>query len=305
LGKARAEAEAARLEFRTTDVTADRFRNANVEVTSIQREWKDVRKRLQENYDAATAEAALVEVQKVGAVAREEAQRRLRERLNAIDDVGERLKRTREIRAQVYREIIEEHREVTKTREVRLHKKGDQKERGLTPIPQKYRGSVEDSLHFYPEEWQAAFQEAFPTMRFGKVNRGHFAESADYIGLSYETKGAAGLTPVGEQLVRVGVHEIGHGMEKAVPGLLEMQHAWWTRRVGGARLKKFDGAYEPNGPDVKTRDRYTLKKYTNSKELDRHYEIFTTGVENILGDGATTYLDDDLIDFVLGSLLTL
>jgi hypothetical protein len=94
-------------------------------------------------------------------------------------------------------------------------------------------------------------------------------------------------------------------MEKAVPGLLEMQHAWWTRRVGGARLKKWDGAYAPEGADVTTPQRYTVKKYTNNKELDRHYEIFTTGVENILGDGSTTYLDDDLIDFVLGSLLTL
>jgi hypothetical protein len=272
------------------------------------------KRRVDESFDLDSAEAARAAVSEVGAVARKEAERRLNVWRAENPDAPDALLRRE--RRRIYREIVEEHRSVTKSGDPPLN---FSKVDGMSQLPKKYQGAVKDAFEVYPDEWQQAFLETFPDLRIGKVGRGYFSEYERTIGLSYKPRtnvgpnvqraiDELGFDPysVEEQLARVGVHEFGHGMERAVPGLLEIEHAWWLRRAGSnPRMRKKDGAYEVSNPVDPTDNWYTLKKYTKGSDLDRAYEIFTTGVENVLGDGGAIYLDDDLIDFVLGSLLTL
>jgi hypothetical protein len=283
-----------------------------------QADYKQARRASVQSFDLDSAEAARAAVSEVGAVARKEADRRLAAWQAKNPDAPDAVARVE--RRRIFREIVEEHRSVTKGGDppLKFATKDDPKVKGFTPLPKKYHSDVVDSFEVYPDEWQRAFLQEFGDLRIGKVTRGHFSEIDEEIGLSYKSRKVGpntqkaidelGFDPysVEEQLTRVAVHEFGHGMERAVPGLLEMEHAWWLRRAGSSpRLVERDSAFDVEKPINKTQNWYTLKKYTGDAELDRAYEIFTTGVENVLGDGSTRFLDDDLIDFVLGSLLTL
>jgi hypothetical protein len=320
--KTRAEYEEAWSNYRLSITEPDDVRRPLMEIVDEKRkansealaEITQAKKRIEKTFDLDSAEAARAAVQEVGAVARKEVERRLNVWMGENPDAP--LALFRDQRRRIYRDVVEEHRSVTKGGDPPLN---FEKVPGMSQMPKKYQGAIKDSFELYPDEWQQAFLETFPDLRIGKVGRGYFSEQQKTIGLSYQPRKVIGPNTqraidelgfdpgsVEEQLTRVGVHEFGHGMERAVPGLLEMEHAWWLRRAGSnPKMRKKDGAYEVSAPEIPTPEWYTLKKYTKGPELDRAYEIFTTGVEQVLGDGGQIYLDDDLIDFVLGSLLTL
>jgi hypothetical protein len=324
---AEAEAKLARLahnrfidEFNSVRVAADKdwlgLTKSKERLNAARKKSTEAKKAFDATFDLDNAMEALNTVQSVGKVARAEAQRRF-----DAEMAGRTLtwQQQNQLRARVYREIVAEHREMSTSRKLDFYNKTRDKQpaKGFQPLPKKYHDTINDAFHTYPDEWQAAFQQKFPDLSVGKVRRGYFSESDELLGVSYTkdtaligADGAVKNYTIAEDLMRVGTHEIGHGMERAVNGLLELEHAWWLRRVNNSDqspifFARKDNAYVPRSIAEPTPNWYTLKKYTGNGDIDRAYEIFTTGVQDLLGDGRMDYADNDLIDFVLGSLLTL
>lgn len=118
-------------------------------------------------------------------------------------------------------------------------------------------------------------------------------------------------------LDEAAAHEMGHRMEQSVPGLRALEFAMQRRR--GTRG---DGSLEPlssmgvNGVSHADdwANPYTGKTYEDNAAkrdaaADGPWEIFTTGIEDVFGNNDLLRYakdgDTELMDFVLGSLLTL
>jgi hypothetical protein len=125
--------------------------------------------------------------------------------------------------------------------------------------------------------------------------------------------GALGLSTVKDnvgagQFAPAAVHELGHVMEEAIPGLFEAEQAMLWERLSSGQLgertmpnptvvgnpRDREIAY-PGFPDT-----YTGRIYRGQ----RHAEVFTTAMQGLFG-GSHEYLDDDLRQWALGVLVTL
>lgn len=148
-----------------------------------------------------------------------------------------------------------------------------------------------------------------PAYRLGTVQRGHYQDSKREIRLS---KGTERVTGAGEY-GGVAVHELGHAMEQAVPGLLALEHSYlWSRTSSGdvgsrAREKKkmiYPGehGYRDDFPE-----HYTGKDYgTPDQSLEGShvaFELLTTAAESLFA--GSPYLDDGLRQWLLGVLATI
>jgi hypothetical protein len=169
----------------------------------------------------------------------------------------------------------------------------------------------------YPASWVERFdQNIYTTSMSG---RGWHTEEDHHITLSMPD----GKKPSEDGSVNIWstiLHEEGHGMERVVPGLSGLEAMFWHDRMGEDSPKLLhseDGAMFPNANTSnqtniarRTPLRYTLKVYGNVySKKQRSWEVFTTGVEEVLGTGKISYTrrgdDADLWDFTMGALLTL
>lgn len=228
-------------------------------------------------------------------------------------------------RREVFRQIVAEAREMNpESRPKFWDGKGERPVKGVSALPKKFHEAAVQGWRVYPKEWQDAVEAIFPELRVFKTSRGYFSKDNDIVALSYTPKGRLsakwGMKDADLDVTEVAAHEFGHAMEYSVPGLRDMEHVWWIRRVNsgvpeagkggreGIYFKGYDGAHLPTKVDVPTKQTYTVKRYEPTVGLpsqDGAYEVFTTGVQNVLGDGWDDYVDDDLTEFVLGVLLSL
>lgn len=161
---------------------------------------------------------------------------------------------------------------------------------------------VRETLATYPGEWVEDGADLFRGLTVYDVDRGWFSQYGREMALSVDSRGSTGAS-----VARVATHEYGHAMEATRRNLVIAEQKWWEGRVGeGRHLVPRDGAWEAIGPENPTRDWYTLKRYSATGAQDTAYEVFTTGVEEVLGASQwDRFLDDDLEAFILGSLLCL
>jgi hypothetical protein len=157
----------------------------------------------------------------------------------------------------------------------------------------------------YPTEWLEAAARRRDTYKLIASRRGFYSATRGEIALSY------GRPFLGNDLTGVAVHELGHGMEDALVALRRLEWAHhYTRTTNpktGKRepLRWLGRGYERNekGRRDKYADKYAGKEYTQSPEAAM--ELFTMGVEALLGGRDAALTDRRLRDFVLGVLATL
>ena len=180
------------------------------------------------------------------------------------------------------------------------------------------RDAMEDAAQKYPTAWNDEVADAFADVVLKPVKRGYNARGFE-IGLSGTREGGANLA-------RVAVHELGHSMERAVPGLSNLEWAFHYRRsakvvdpsTGAASLARpvhlgrGFGKEERFVPD-EWADNYTGKVYPRATNpVDDSWEVFTTGVESVFDGspyfrrtGRITEPDDEFRQFILGVLSAL
>nr|WP_179282827.1 hypothetical protein [Rhodococcus sp. 15-1154-1] len=107
----------------------------------------------------------------------------------------------------------------------------------------------------------------------------------------------------------VMVHELGHRMEMAVPGLTELEFALVRRRAMTSGV--LDDLEEFSAGEFSLRDRwrdpYTGRVYNSGstpQSQDAH-EAFQTGTQDLFGRGSRKFGDDELEEFMLGTLALL
>jgi hypothetical protein len=189
----------------------------------------------------------------------------------------------------------------------------------LRPLTSEEQAAMTEMLLNYPASWVERFDEG-TLMTTSMGDRGGHRDEDHHIMLS--ARDGLGLSDEGNDIFTTIAHEEGHRMQTVVLGLSGLEAMFWHDRLGEASekvLHKDDNAQfpvpntaqNPNNLAKPTAQRYTLKVYGNvysSKQV--HWEVFTTGVQEVLGGGQTEYTvrrlaDHDLWEFTMGALLTL
>lgn len=179
--------------------------------------------------------------------------------------------------------------------------------------PEAMRELTQEALDLYPGEWVDTFAEQFSTVKVSLVKRGYwknFDDGTATLAISTRTPRVANQS----KGFATAVHEVGHGMEDVIPGLKQMEYTYWQRRARSDNFR-IEGIFSPRstsefGNKDEWREPYSGKAY--GLGANDNYEIFTTGVESLLGGagyfGDTTkgvLVDDDFRQFILGVLIGL
>jgi predicted ABC-type ATPase len=163
----------------------------------------------------------------------------------------------------------------------------------------------------YPQPWLEYARQHSPSgysLETG-VPRGDYTDSTKAIRLSDEgPQQVAGAGKSG----RVAMHELGHIMEQAVPGVVPLEQAEiWRRtshgKVGARRIEP------PESMDGYTREYarpdhfpspYSGKDYADGGDkVADAYELFTTGAESVFA--GSDYADDEFRHWMLGTMALL
>ncbi|MFD9947682.1 hypothetical protein ACFWYW_46550 [Nonomuraea sp. NPDC059023] len=170
------------------------------------------------------------------------------------------------------------------------------------------RSELVKSLRFaeesYPTSWLEAFRAHGGTngWTIKQVKRGFYNDYMKVVALSPEVQ----KTSKGGKFGAVSVHEMGHGMERAVPGLLDAEWAllWARTSTGpvGSRTREKQTSIYRGTSEMGYRDEFP-EHYTGKDYEGRAYEVFTTTIESLMG--GSSYLDDDLRQWLLGVLALL
>lgn len=165
----------------------------------------------------------------------------------------------------------------------------------------------------YPQEWLAlARQHSGPdgySLVYG-VPRGDYTDAARRIRISADKEvQVLGQPPGG----RVATHEMGHVMEQAVPGLLQMEQAeMWRRTSHGDVGSRTIDAPEAMGGGYTGEyaradefpDPYSGKDYApRGVKVADSYELFSTGVESMFA--GSMYTDEAFRQWMLGAMAVL
>lgn len=192
--------------------------------------------------------------------------------------------------------------------------------KGSAAMPSAVKSAMERAHTYYPTAWNDRVAAKFPEVKLGEVKRGYNSMGREIM-LSRDND-----SPASGPYGHVAVHELGHSMERAVPGLQAMEWALHYRRSekitenGVTRLVPPVSIYGKNigmGAEVHVPDRwpekYTGKSYQALRgDLgpDSNWEIFTTGVESLLEGSryfrhANGEIDEEFRQFILGVLSVL
>jgi hypothetical protein len=151
--------------------------------------------------------------------------------------------------------------------------------------------AMETSHKYYPDEWNDHLTKLTPEVKLGINERGYNSAGREIM-LSPD-RGKANLSG---EFGAVSVHEMGHTMELAVPGLSNLEWAFHYYRSD--KIKRVDGTVELKAPyDLyggsaghqelaytdKWSNDYTGKSYRGQADIGAlsQYEIFQTGIESL------------------------
>ena len=154
---------------------------------------------------------------------------------------------------------------------------------------------------YYPTDWLKA--AATTQIDLKSVQRGYYNHGTATIALSGDNN-----EYVTSWINGTAIHELGHRMERQVPGLLDAEEAFlWSRTSTGevgdrkreAKTRIYAGPKEVGWKD-EFKEHYTGKDYGGQA-----YEVFTTGIESMFAGSPYADGDDDFTDFMMGVLATL
>ena len=162
----------------------------------------------------------------------------------------------------------------------------------------------------YPAEWNSLNEMMHGEVELEQVARGY-------------NSGGTKIALSGSE--HVATHELGHSMERAVPGLRGMEWAYHYDRAATRPFLDDNGPRSLSAPESiypgtsnagetgnhdKWPEKYTGKVYGNPDRVDRSWEVFTTGMESLV-DGSPYFnqlgggVDVDFRRWVLGVLSVL
>jgi hypothetical protein len=181
-------------------------------------------------------------------------------------------------------------------------------------ISEDLRNALTFADESYPRSWTQAINEKYPNISIGTSARGYNRGGNEIMLSKHTTLGVVD----DNGFYAVAVHELGHSMEKTIPGLSEMEWAFHTRRSlietsKGAQFepeKWLGSGYRKTEKSVfdSWRENYTGKVYEGSPEGS--WEIFTTGIESLMS-GSRYFtnealgFDNEFRDFMIGVLSVL
>jgi len=154
----------------------------------------------------------------------------------------------------------------------------------------------------YPTEWIEASNVAGGlSMVDGGTGRAHYSE---------DRTGGGTIRLSGD--AAVAIHELAHRMEDVVPGLAQMETAFYERRTANSPLKNLNQIYPSAGYKGDERARpdeffsaYVGKDYGSK----RFYEVMSMGMQAVAkgdhGTNAPDRIDHDYAAFVFGALTVL
>lgn len=169
------------------------------------------------------------------------------------------------------------------------------------------------AVEFYPRDWVRKHPDPIVLKTTDRgYSTAYNAQGRPEIALS-KKRDMLGVGGLRGEYSAVAVHELGHQMEHRVPDLAvaESVFLWSRTSVGpvGARERTGKNAPSPIFAGRKTeqgrKDRFR-NHYSGKEYFGASFELFTTGVEDMLG-GNSGYVNDDeeYRDFVLGTMAVL
>ncbi|TMR09086.1 hypothetical protein ETD86_45065 [Nonomuraea turkmeniaca] len=168
------------------------------------------------------------------------------------------------------------------------------------PDNHKVAAMMRDAEQHFPDDWVNTLNANGPLTLHSTNERPHIDPDTGAITLNPGWGG-------GQYGRDQAVHELGHIFQRTIPGLAEAEHAYlWERTSTGSigdRTRPDTRPIADNPDEVGYPDAfphpYTGRIYGHSPSG----EIFTTGVQDLFGEG--DYLDDDMRAWTLGVLALL
>ncbi|OZF05239.1 hypothetical protein CH302_01040 [Rhodococcus sp. 15-2388-1-1a] len=177
---------------------------------------------------------------------------------------------------------------------------------------------LRDAEKFFPTEWLEAADARGP-LALGYVDRGFFLQKAP----STLPTDSVVVSPRGTFSYRTGahsdeatetmIHELGHRMEQAIPGLTQLEFALArSRATRGGVLEDLVPVSNSQLTELTYKDDW-LEPYAGRSYVPAGYsrpdlvahEVFQVGTQDLYGRSSTKYGDDELQDFMLGVLALL
>lgn len=174
---------------------------------------------------------------------------------------------------------------------------------------------MRETEQFYPKSWIEA-SAARSTLRVGSSDRAYYQDGDNFLAQPTE-RGAyasyAGGHGRGDRAgsLDVSIHELGHRMEKSVPGLTQLEmtfvHDRSTSHEGELEAPKQIAGYTER--EVSYHDTwanaYAGKTYESFSPGTAAWEVFQVGTQDTFGRQNRFDKSDDLQAFTIGALLTL
>lgn len=153
--------------------------------------------------------------------------------------------------------------------------------------------SVRDAYENYPTDWiEQSMQRGAITTK--KVDRGYYSDDQGLIAISGWDKASQYET---------AVHELGHRMEKAVPGILQAEKAFYERRTAGESVQRLkDATGISYRADETTRKDNFLDAYMGKDYAGQFYELVSMGFEYAYTKPDKLAQDPDYQQFIYGLL---
>ena len=153
---------------------------------------------------------------------------------------------------------------------------------------------VRDAYENYPTDWVEQSMQRGP-IQTKKVNRGYYSDSEGLIAISGLTKQSRDST---------AIHELGHRMERAVPGILQAEQAFYNRRTAGESLQRLrdvtgNSSYRAN--ETTRKDNF-VNPYMGKDYGGTSYELVSMGVEYAYTQPKKLAQDPDYQQFIYGLL---
>ncbi|MBC2241826.1 phage minor head protein [Listeria booriae] len=144
----------------------------------------------------------------------------------------------------------------------------------------------------FPDDWVTKSNQA-GSLLVKNVNRGYYMhdnqEATIALNAKHNTFGTA-------------LHEMGHRFEYIIPGLVDAEKQFYTRRTLNEPLVHMGPGYNKK---EQTRIDNFIRKYMGKDYDGRAYELFSMGIEGLYSLSYDIYKDEEYLHFILGVLARL
>lgn len=155
------------------------------------------------------------------------------------------------------------------------------------------RKVVERAYSYYPKDWvQKSIQRGTLTPK--KVNRGYYSDWGGVIAISGS----------GNSAFETAVHELGHRMERAIPGIRDSEKVFYDRRTQGETLEwlgTITGNTHYKKSEMSRKDKF-ISAYMGKDYGGSAYELVSMGFEYAYTQPATLAQDADMQAWIYGLL---